>query len=171
MMSSTTRDESIMQFSRNVPIMLKICPFFPQKCPFHTITNTYSTGLAAILHFRAKSEGLGDLIIDNIGGYIIYDWWNDSNLDFLAGLLGILWLASRALDSCWATTTSSSRPAIAAACADWQSTTPFDEHYTCIIPVELPDYSRIMLYAFADRLYSGNYAGILDASLSTTTRG
>ena len=37
-------------------------------------------------------------------------------------------------------------------CLDLQSTTPFAEHYTCIIPVKLPDYS-------------GNYAGILDASL------
>ena len=36
--------------------------FFLKKCPFLTITNTYSTGLAAILHFRAKSEGLGDLL-------------------------------------------------------------------------------------------------------------
>ena len=37
--------------------------------------------------------------------------------------------------------------------SDLQSTAPFDEHYTCIIPVKLPDYSRIMLYAFADRLF------------------
>ena len=34
--------------------------FFSTNFPFLTITNTYSTGLAAILHFCAKSEGLGD---------------------------------------------------------------------------------------------------------------
>ena len=39
-------------------------------------------------------------------------------------------------------------------CLDLQSTTPFDEHYTCIISVKLiVDYSRIMLYAFADQLF------------------
>ena len=37
--------------------------------------------------------------------------------------------------------------------ADWLLTTPFDEHYTCIIPVKLSDYSRIVLYAFVDWLY------------------
>ena len=34
-------------------------------------------------------------------------------VDFLAGLLGILWLASGAVDSCWTTITTSTRPAIA----------------------------------------------------------
>ena len=34
-----------------------------------------------------------------------------------------------------------------------QSTTPFDEQYMCIIPVKLLDYSRIMLYVFADWLF------------------
>ena len=52
------------QFSRNVPIMLKKVPimpgFFSANCPFLTITNTYSTRLAAILRFCAKLEGLGD---------------------------------------------------------------------------------------------------------------
>ena len=38
-------------------------------------------------------------------------------------------------------------------CSDLQSTTPFAEHYSCIIPLKLPDYSRIMLYAFADRFF------------------
>ena len=38
-------------------------------------------------------------------------------------------------------------------CSDLQSTTLFVERYSYIIPVKLPDYSRIMLYAFADRLF------------------
>ena len=41
---------------KKVPIMPG---FFSTNCPFLTITNTYSTGLAAIFHFCAKSEGLG----------------------------------------------------------------------------------------------------------------
>ena len=42
---------------------------------------------------------------------------------------------------------------LACCCLDLQSTTPFAEYYMCIIPEKLPDYSRIMLYAFADRLF------------------
>ena len=72
---------------------------------------------AAILHFRTNSkwEGLGDFSLLSIM----------SNVDFLAGLLGILWLASGAVDSCLATTTTSTRPTIvwfyaAARTCSWQ---------------------------------------------------
>ena len=41
---------------------------------------------------------------------------------------------------------------------------PFDEHNTCIIPVILPDYSRIMLMLLQTD-YFGNYVGILGAFL------
>ena len=75
---------------------------------------------------------------------------------FLGRAPEVLWLASEAVDS----TTTRTRPAIvqpldslASCCSDLQSTTPFAEHYTCINPVKLPDYSRIMPYAFADRLF------------------
>ena len=58
-----------MLLSNSQPIMLKKVPimpsFFSTKCPFLTITNTYSTGLAAILRFRAKSEGLGNFSLLN----------------------------------------------------------------------------------------------------------
>ena len=73
----------------------------------------------------------------------------------LSGLLEILWLASGAVDSI----TTSTRPAIALSLDLLEPrmllklTTPFAEHYTCIIPVKLPDYSRSMLYAFVDRLF------------------
>ena len=117
---------------KKVPIIPAF--FFSTKCPFLIITNTCST-------FRRKSEGLGD-----------FSLLNNKTTQILAGLLGILWLTSEAVDSCWATTTTSIRPAIARF-SDLQSTTPFDEHYTCNIPVKLPDNSRIMLYAFADRLF------------------
>ena len=30
---------------------------------------------------------------------------------------------------------------------------PFNEHYTCIISIKLPNCSRIMLYAFMDQLF------------------
>ena len=70
----------------------------------------------------------------------------------LAGLLGILWLASGAVDSCWATTTTSTRSAItrfyAAARTGSQQL-----HFTSTTHALFPDYSRIMLYAFADRLF------------------
>ena len=46
-------------------------------------------GLAASLRFRARSEGLGKHA----------QWWNDSTVEFLAGLLEIVWLASGAVDS------------------------------------------------------------------------
>ena len=134
-MHFTIRGESIFpptmhafykQFSKNVPIMLKKVPimpvfFFSTKYPFLTITNMYST-------FHARSEGLGDFSLLN----------NEMtpNVYFLAELSGTLWLASRAVDSCWATTTTSTRSAI-----DLQSTTPFDEQYMCIISAKLPDYS------------------------------
>ena len=42
---------------------------------------------------------------------------------------------------------------LASCCSNLQSTTPFAEHYTCITPVKLPDYSGIMPYAFADWLF------------------
>ena len=86
----------------------------------------------------------------------------------MAGLLEILWLTSGAVNS----TTTSTRPAISllldssckithACCySDLQLTTLFDEHYTCKIPIKLPDYSRIMLYRFADRLLRKFYQHI-----------
>ena len=55
-------------------------------------------GLAAMLHFRAKSEGLGKPA----------QKLNGSNIKFLAGLLEILQLTSGAVYS----TTTSMRPAI-----------------------------------------------------------
>ena len=127
------------QFSRNVPIMLKKVPImlasFSTKCPFLTITNT----LAAILRFRAKSEGPGDFSLLNnettrTSTSSPGSWEYSGSLPELsiaAGPLLLLVLGPLSM----------------------LSTTPFDEHYTCIIPVKLPDYSRIMLYAFADRLF------------------
>ena len=50
-------------------------------------------GLAAILRFRKKSEGLGDFSLLNKGTP------NSNVADFLAGLLGILWLAFGVVDT------------------------------------------------------------------------
>ena len=116
--------------------------------------------LAAILRFRAKSEGLGKPA----------QQWNNSNIEFLAGLLEILWLASGAVDS----TTTTTRPAIAktrtpCCCSDLQSTTPFAEHYSCIIPLNCPIIPELCFMLLRTDS-SGNYAGILDASLEMVAK-
>ena len=102
-------------------------------------------GLAAMLPFHTKSEGQGKPA----------QWWNDSNVDFFAGLLEILWLTSGAVDS----TTTSTRPAITLSleCSLLLLGPAVDDSlcgaYTCIIPVELTNYSRLTLYVFTDRLF------------------
>ena len=55
-------------------------------------------------------------------------------------------------------------------CSDLQSTTPFAEHYLCIIPVNcliIPELCFMLLRTD----YFGNYAGIVDASLGTSVKG
>ena len=93
----------------------------------------YSTGLAAILRFCTKSEGLGDFSqLNNETTRTLTSWpgsWESSGslseLSTAAGPLLLLVLGPLTL----------------------LLLTPFDEHYTCIIPIKLSDYSRIMLYA------------------------
>ena len=101
--------------SQNVPIMLKKVPIIPGFFSSSLTVSSVSTapqllrfpqgGLAMILHFPTKSEALGD--------FSLFNKETTRNVDFLAGLLGILWLTSRAVKSCWATTTASTRPTIA----------------------------------------------------------
>ena len=134
----------------------KKCPlcrfFFLNKCPFLTITNTYSTGLAVILRFRAKSEGLGDFsLLNNETTRMLTSWpgsWESSGLlPELLTAAGPLLLLVQARYCC--------------CCSDLQSTTPLDEHYTCIVLLKLSESCFMLLRTD----YCGNYASILDAFL------
>ena len=125
------RDESIMLFtppimlftppimllSNSQEIMLKKVPImlvsFSTKCPFLTITTT----LAAILRFRAKSEGLGDFsLLNNETTQTSTSWpgsWESSGsllelsttagplLLLVLGPLSMLLLGSAVDDSIW----------------------------------------------------------------------
>ena len=51
-------------------------------------------------------------------------------------------------------------------CSDLQSTTPFAEHYSCIIPAIIPELCFMLLQTDS----SGNYAGILDLSLEMVAK-
>ena len=97
--------------------------------------------LAVILCFRAKSERLGK---HNETTRTSSSWpgsWKSS------GSLRqyYYYSASHAIARFYQN--------LACCCSDLQSKTLFVEHYTCIIPVKLPDYSRIMFYAFTDQLF------------------
>ena len=102
------------------------------KIPSHDRETIYSTWLAAILRFRAKSEGLGDFsLLNNETTRTLTSspgtWESSGSLPELstaAGSLLLLVLGPLSLLLLG--------PA---------ATTPFDEHYTCIIPVKLSDYS------------------------------
>ena len=118
-------------------IVLIMCPLcsccFSIKCLVPRLLRFPQGGLTAILRFRAKSEeGLGDLSL--LSRETTTSWPGSyessrllSELSTAAGplLLGPLALDSAGLD-----------------CSDQLTIrTPFDEQYTCIIPVKLPDYA------------------------------
>ena len=142
MVYSSTVYYAFKQFSRNVPIMLKKVPIMPvsfsTNCPFLTITNTYTTGLAAILRFCAKLEGLGD-----------FSQLNNET--------------TRASTS-WPGSWESSRLAIAAVARTYSrrlnltTTTRALFLQNCLIILKL-------CFMLLRTDYSGNYAGILDAFL------